>query len=468
MTAFDPAMFPPPGAPARSPLPTKHHRPASLVLPARPPKLIYLDLNHWIALSKAQTGHREGAGHREVLEACVRAVESGGAVFPLADAIYYEVSRIARLRQRHDLADVMDRVSRYRVITSRSVIADHEVEATLDRLIGPRPHPIQRTAYLDWGVARALGMQGGPRVRNERGADWVDAVTAAAELLFNRQVIEGPVDPDDEEELHQHGYNPYAAHEVKVRRAQQEVDQARRLADDPGWRRGRTRDVIAAREIIIELMDKLERGMAARNADFGMLMADEEAGLAASAEMPSYDVAVSMKTSTTGTALTLGPRTTSTTSMPSAQLCPTAMSSSLIRRWRHMRPGRASLSASMPSSCRALPNFRTTCRRRFRGQDGRNRWSTAPASPNSDQGEHRQGDGFSNLVIMRLDVAADLGQTALFHPVCCTASLNRLHLNFDTAVHPRRQEADLLHVMQDGAVTEIEIIDPADGGRVGD
>ncbi len=305
------AAFPPPGAPALSPVPARHHRPASLVLPNRPPKLVYLDLNHWIALSKAHAGHRGGEQFRAVLEACVDAVHSGNAHFPLADAIYYEVSRIVSHRQRRDLADVMERVSRYVVITSRSVIADHEIEARLDRLIGPSPRPIRSMAYLDWGIARAFGMVGGIRVRNAQGEDVTDLVRsthalcpegfdvalAQAEVRLNRQSIEGPDSTEGEASLRRSGYNPYAAQEVMKRRAQQEIDQAKRLADDPAWRRGRIRDVIAVHEVILELMEKLERGLAARRADLGPLFADEKSAHTAFAEMPSYDVAVTMKAS---------------------------------------------------------------------------------------------------------------------------------------------------------------------------
>jgi len=34
--------------------------PQTLRLPSRPPKLVYLDLNQWIALAKAMAGHRDG------------------------------------------------------------------------------------------------------------------------------------------------------------------------------------------------------------------------------------------------------------------------------------------------------------------------------------------------------------------------------------------------------------------------
>jgi hypothetical protein len=272
-------MFPPAGAPPISRPPIEYNWPPTLVISERPPKLVYLDLNHWVALAKALSGHRDGAPFREALAACVDAVDRRAAVFPLADAIYYEVSRIASLRQRRDLAEAMRRVSGYAVVTSRSVIADHEVEALLDRVVGPRPEPVVPVAYLDWGVARAFGKVGGFRIVDEEtgqdmtervrsihplGPEGFDAVLADAELQLNRQVIEGPTTPEDEADLRRRGYNPYAAHEVALRRLRQELDQVARLDAEPEWRRGRTRDLIAAREVIIELQAKIERALIAR------------------------------------------------------------------------------------------------------------------------------------------------------------------------------------------------------------
>jgi len=94
-------------------------------------------------------------------------------------------------------------------------------------------------AYLDWGIARAFGMVGGIRVRNAQGEDVTDlvrsthalgpegfdAAIAQAEVRLNRQSIEGPDGPEDEASLGRSGYNPYAAHEVMKRRAQQETEQ---------------------------------------------------------------------------------------------------------------------------------------------------------------------------------------------------------------------------------------------------
>ncbi len=138
--------------------------PQTLRRPKLPPKLVYFDLNHWISLAKALARHRDGRRHEESLAACMRAVDEGSVVFPISDTIYFEISKIAQYRQRRDLREVIEKVSRYMVVTSRSVISTHEIEALLDRLVGPNPQPINTMDYLDWGVARAFGMVGGFKI----------------------------------------------------------------------------------------------------------------------------------------------------------------------------------------------------------------------------------------------------------------------------------------------------------------
>jgi hypothetical protein len=182
----------------------------------------------------------------------------------------------------------------------------------LDRLIGPSPDPINRMAYLDWGVARAFGMMGGFRVLDEEtGEDMTDQVRAThplgperfdatlrnAELMLNRKSLEGPSSREEEDDLRRNGWDPYVAHASAVQRAQQETEQAVRLAAQAEWRRGRIRDVIATREIVIELMDKMTRSLIARHADRDAVFADEAAFRQAFAEMPSFDVAVTLKAS---------------------------------------------------------------------------------------------------------------------------------------------------------------------------
>ena len=180
--------------------------PTTLRLPARPPRLIYLDLNHWIELSKAHSGHRDGKKHRCVLDACLKAVRDGKAVFPLSEHIYAEIAKINSYRQRRDLQEIIEQVCRYMVVTSLTVVATHEIEAVLDQTVGPSPVPLNTTNYLDWGVSRAFGRTGDIRIKSASGDDVTeefrrtypsgteafDTVLLNAERELSRRAIEGP------------------------------------------------------------------------------------------------------------------------------------------------------------------------------------------------------------------------------------------------------------------------------------
>jgi hypothetical protein len=282
--------------------------PKTLRLPPRPPKLVYLDLNHWIGLAKALAGHEDGRGYVEVLTSVLSAVERKAAVFPISDSIYFEVSKIQQHRQRRDLREVIEKVSGYMVVTSRSVISTHEIEALLDRAVGPNPNPINTMDYLDWGVARAFGMVGGFRIKTGSGEDVTakvrlqhpagpaafDRVLADAELDLNRRMIEGPT-AEEEPELHRLGWDPRGALDILKRRAEAEIDQVRRFDSDSRWRRGRIRDVVAAREMLIEINEALFRAFSERGARLETVLPQPRDVRRAMDSMPSFDVAVSLR-----------------------------------------------------------------------------------------------------------------------------------------------------------------------------
>ena len=120
-----------------------HVRPSTLLRPKRPPKLVYLDLNHWIGLSKARAWRTGGDLFRSAWEACLAARREGRATFPISDAIYFEVSKNPRHGQRQRLREAIEELSEYATIVARYVIARHEVEAMLDRAVGPSAQPIE-------------------------------------------------------------------------------------------------------------------------------------------------------------------------------------------------------------------------------------------------------------------------------------------------------------------------------------
>ncbi len=281
--------------------------PATLRLPPRPPTLVYLDMLHWIALAKAHNGHPDGRRHEETLAALVNAQASGTAVFPISDSIFFETSQIGQHRQRRDLRDVIELLSEYFVVTSRSVISTHEIEALLDDLVGPSSRPINAMDYLGWGVARAFGIAGGSRIYDEHGADITedarlahpggpdefDRLHRSAELELVRNVLAGPA-PDEEAQMRSLGWRPGNESDVGTKRAEQEREQQSRFKADPRWRKGRIRDLVAAREVVIEVNRILTEAVNDRAADLAELFSTPEHARAAFDSMPSFDVAVTL------------------------------------------------------------------------------------------------------------------------------------------------------------------------------
>ena len=286
--------------------------PPTLNLPARPPKLIYLDLNHWIALSKAHSGHQDGDKHRTTLDACVNAVVEGKAVFPLSEYIYTEISKIKNYRQRNDLREVIEEVGRYMVVTSLATVVTHEIEAVLDQMVGPNPAPLNAMNYLDWGVNRAFGRVGDIRIESSSGEDVTDEVRInnlhgpegfdeilkAVQLELNRKVIDGPTS-QEEPGLREDGWSPETIVQMYEQKASEELAQVRRFDDYPKWRRGRTRDVVIARELNLEVSDIFAKGFERRGVSaqdrFSAATCDDLRSIYSA--MPSSSVTVALKTS---------------------------------------------------------------------------------------------------------------------------------------------------------------------------
>ena len=284
--------------------------PRTLHMPVRPPKLVYLDLNHWIALAKTMSGHQDGKKDTVLLDFCLRAVKGEVAIFPISLSIYVEILKIRDYRRRCDLRKAIELLSEYKVVTPRSVISMHEIEALLDHIVGPNPEPINTMDYLDWGVFRALGMDGSIRVTSADSRGVTEAVRQSfiygpqvfdeniseAILELNRQVIDGP-SPEEDSEFREQGYSPINILEPYEREAADEVEFVHRLNDDPKWRQGRLRDVISARELI-QINSILKRGCDERGIpSLQSLLPYVTDARRAFDSMPSFDASVTLKTS---------------------------------------------------------------------------------------------------------------------------------------------------------------------------
>lgn len=240
-------------------------------------RLIYLDLNHWISLARAAVNHSDGRRHERALRRLRQARATGRVIFPLSGVHYMEMAPIRSARQRGDIAMVMEELSGFTTILPRALIMQLEIEAVLDAMLGQREQPYEALPLLGVGVGPAVGLRGGLRIRDAEGRDrtadarqaWpggsnaFDRKLAAMNLTLEREVLRGP--PDDQvEELHRMGWDPDAARREARERAADEQGQAARLDADTRWRRGRIRDVVAARYLLQELNCPASRAIAAR------------------------------------------------------------------------------------------------------------------------------------------------------------------------------------------------------------
>jgi hypothetical protein len=272
-------------------------------------KIVYLDLNHWISLAKANVKHPQGDEYLPALEAIRSAALAGDAVFPLSATHYMEMTGIANPRQRADLAEVMGEVSGFVSLLDRVLISKAEVEAMLDVMVAPHPKEYMPLMLLGDGVGHAFGRKvDRVGVRDSSGditeqmrADWpagpaaFDALMQTAQREIEQGVLRGPADEDIPRLVGDYGYVPEPVREQQRKRATQEGEQAERLDGHPEWRRGRIRDVVGCRYLIFELMELINEGLAARRSDTSSFR--DAASLRRLIDgMPSADASVTLLT----------------------------------------------------------------------------------------------------------------------------------------------------------------------------
>lgn len=295
--------------------------PARLVLPQK--RTVYLDLNHWIALSQAATGHREGRRYFDTLDAC-KAAAQAGVVFPISSVSYIEVSKIKDPRQRAHLTEVMGELSGFRTVASHPLIVTMELDAAISARLGVPSRARQDLAYLGTGVGYAFGQVLTPTFSDLPGDEHTRQVAAVygpnllRKLMFDfeRFALQGPED-DEAADLRRTGWDPDAAWKIAIERAGEERAQAARLeavrsgvartaeeqlavdsTDRKDWRKGRLRDAIAVRELTKCIWDLFSDVMAwYGRPTIEQLWGDErDQGRAFIRQMPSSEVAIELKT----------------------------------------------------------------------------------------------------------------------------------------------------------------------------
>lgn len=254
------------------------------------PELIYLDLNHWINLSKARIGQEAGA-YSDLLRELRVAGASGRAVVPISSTHYMEISRIASAQRRADLGLVMGEISGYVTLTPRETFLRYQFRRLLAEELrtgyAVPPPPVtghgfshafgqppkiwlqaNRAVLASATVARVAEFI--PRLEQFIGFGWKFAASGRArtamELIDEAMdgagqfgMLMGPSDKKDPELL-KLGFNPSAAYEVIESITRREEDLAQQLAAEPKWQQ-RLDDIIEARALYWDLREDWDQAL---------------------------------------------------------------------------------------------------------------------------------------------------------------------------------------------------------------
>jgi hypothetical protein len=270
-------------------------------------RLIYLDLNHWIGLAKADTGHRDGLRLGPALDA-IRASRAGWT-YVIGMPLIMELTGILRPAQRVDLGRIIEELTSFACVMPLTTIAALEFETALASC-APIVERFAPVPLLGRGVLQACGMRGGLTVRDRDGNDVTararlearvgpeefDRRLADGELALDRSVIRGPENAEEENQLRALGWDPSVARATAERRAQQQRELAELLAADARWRRRRLRDLVAARYIALEIEEIHNDALAAHGIRLPEVLNDIEKARRFTDSMRAADVWITLMT----------------------------------------------------------------------------------------------------------------------------------------------------------------------------
>lgn len=270
--------------------------------------LVYLDLNHIVAMARVHTRHPKAQPvYGRLFDSATRAAAEHRAVFPLSQSHVWEIAKIADPRQRNNLADVLEPLTQYQYMLGRVTLAPLEFEAGIAAITGEPAD--DRYPLIRPTIGHAFGVVGGLKIVDENGndttddarrvmgADEFDKTMTELNFEFERQLLRGPADDEVDELRERYGYRPEVALESHQSRVAFERETAHLLDQHPEWRGGRLRDFVGAREFIHEWLDMFTRIRLARIESGQPAFeptTDEMRTLMGA--MPHAQVAISMKT----------------------------------------------------------------------------------------------------------------------------------------------------------------------------
>jgi hypothetical protein len=152
--------------------------------PARPPAIVYFDMNVWVTLARGLKARDSAA--EETVAALREAVESGSATIPLTTAHYLELWHRTDQTSREDIGRLMARLSGYQALAPIQRVLQLEIEAFVARFRGAdlRVAPAQ---VLGHGASYAFDSPYG-RFR------FVESLASADGLVAEGPAVEAPAE----------------------------------------------------------------------------------------------------------------------------------------------------------------------------------------------------------------------------------------------------------------------------------
>jgi hypothetical protein len=126
----------------------------------RPPALLFLDLNHWILLARAEAGRGDPL-YVELLAVLRKPLAGGRIKVVLTGALYREVSKIADTRHRNDLSALMQEISGPSYLPGPVDVLRAEIVAALDVTTGSSGTRFEPTDIVGGSALNIVGAIGG-------------------------------------------------------------------------------------------------------------------------------------------------------------------------------------------------------------------------------------------------------------------------------------------------------------------
>ena len=122
-------------------------------------KIVYLDTNKWIDISRAFYGREDGKKFKPVLERIQEKVKIGDAIFPLSVVHIFETAKNENPERRKRLGEFMVSISKAYGIVPYLSVRDYEIHNAILKRIGKEPiHDIKNTS-IGKGIFYSLGLK---------------------------------------------------------------------------------------------------------------------------------------------------------------------------------------------------------------------------------------------------------------------------------------------------------------------